>query len=177
MTVAEYLEATSAKDSPLYELHHGELVEVSRPKKKHAALQIWLYELLRPWALKTGQLMPEMAFQALPEYDLRAAHIGYADTQRWNAVGPDEYLQGAPDMVIEILSPSNTAQEMLDRETICLENGCREFWVLDARRTLVRVSKPDGTSRVYRSGQRIPLTLWGDAELAVDDIFATVHTS
>lgn len=41
---------------------------------------------------------------------------------------PDDYLRGAPDLIIEVLSPSNTATEICDKEKLCLENGAREFW-------------------------------------------------
>jgi len=51
-------------------------------------------------------------------------------------------LHGAPDLVIEILSPSNTVAEMYEREELCLENGAQEFWVVDIDRRGVKVTTP-----------------------------------
>jgi Uma2 family endonuclease len=79
-------------------------------------------------------------------------------------------MQGAPDIVMEVLSPSNTASEMLDKEQICLENGAREFWVVDPVRRQVKVSGADGHAATYKAGQSVPL--WFGGTLPVDSIFA-----
>jgi Uma2 family endonuclease len=83
----------------------------------------------------------------------------------------EDFVRGAPELVIEILSPSNTAVEMNDKERLCLENGCREFWVVDMDLRLVKISTPDGITRTYRSGEEIPLTLFGTGVLPVNAIF------
>ena len=59
--------------------------------------------------------------------------------------------------MIEVLSPSNTVEEMLDKERTCLEGGCREFWLVDEKRRQVKVSTPDGVTRTYHEGQETPL--------------------
>ncbi len=58
---------------------------------------------------------------------------------------------------------------MIDKERLCLENGAREFWVVDIDHRLVRVSTPDGLTVTYKDGQEIPLLFGG--KLAVDAIF------
>jgi Uma2 family endonuclease len=80
---------------------------------------------------------------------------------------------GAPDVVVEILSPSNTAAETLDKRNICLENGSREFWIVDADHRQVEVSTPDGHTITPKSGQEIPLFFGG--RLAVDSIFTAAE--
>jgi Uma2 family endonuclease len=57
----------------------------------------------------------------------------------------DEYLFGAPDNVIEVLSPSNTAIEINDKRSTCLENGCSSFWVVDPRQRTISVTEGDVT--------------------------------
>jgi Uma2 family endonuclease len=32
-----------------------------------------------------------------------------------------------PELVIELISPSNTAAELREKKKLCLENGSREF--------------------------------------------------
>jgi Uma2 family endonuclease len=74
-------------------------------------------------------------------------------------------------LVIEVLSASSTVDEMNDRERICLETGCLEFWEVDPKRRQVRVSKRDGNAHTYKAGEQIPLPLFGDAALPVTEMF------
>lgn len=102
---------------------------------------------------------------------LRVADVGYINPERYAAADKEGNLTGAPDIVIETLSPSNTHAEMEEKQQICLENGCKEFWVVNMEKKQVKISRPDGTWSLYRAGQHIPLPLLGGASLAVDEIF------
>ncbi len=113
----------------------------------------------------------EVSFRPLPEFELWVADVAYLCAERFSQVDPDDNIQGAPDIVIEVLSPSNSSDEMKERERICLENGTREFWVVDAKRREVKISTPDNSSIIWRSGQQIPLPLLGGHFLPVDSIF------
>jgi Uma2 family endonuclease len=155
-----------------YELRHGELVRVTRPKFKHHLIQNRLVELLKSAAQSGGLVSTELAFRALPEYELRVADVAYLSAERLQQVDPDDNIRGAPDLVIEVLSPSNTVAEINEKEKLCLENGAREFWVVDQDLRQVKVSTPDGITTTYRSGQEIPLRVLGTRALKVDDIFA-----
>jgi hypothetical protein len=77
-------------------------------------------------------------------------------------------FRGAADLVIEVLSPSNTATEIYDKERLSLENGAHEFWVVDPERHQVKVSTPEGRTVTYRSGETISLPLFGNAGLEVN---------
>src|SRR5437588_10648051 len=91
---------------------------------------------------------------------------------RFRTISRDGWLEGSPHFVIEVLSPSNTAQEINDRERICFEGGCREFWVLDPSLQTIRVSPPDGVARTYSIGDTIPLDRFAPAKLLVAEVFA-----
>lgn len=46
---------------------------------------------------------------------------------------------GAPDLVVEILSPGNAVREMKIKKELYGESGVREYWIVDpARETLTR---------------------------------------
>ena len=90
---------------------------------------------------------------------------------RWAQADLEDNLRGAPDLVIKILSPSNTAREMYEKEHLCLANGTQEFWVINPDREFVRVATTRGPTVFYGRGQQIPLTLLGSGSLAIDDLF------
>jgi Uma2 family endonuclease len=49
--------------------------------------------------------------------------------------------------MIEVLSPSDTEMEIREKIALCLENDCREFWVVNPRLLQIQVSTPDGVAR------------------------------
>jgi Uma2 family endonuclease len=50
-----------------------------------------------------------------------------------------EGCEGAPDLVIEILSPSNTAIEMHRKLGLYQDAGVREYWVIDPDQKLIEI--------------------------------------
>lgn len=169
MTVQQYHELPPRADV-ITELHWGQVVTLTRPKMRHAKLQSRLVRLLRPKAEHLGVVESEVAFRALAEYDLRGADVAFVSQQRWEATDDEDNLQGSPELVIEVLSPSNTKREMQEKATLYLATGALEFWIVDARHKNVTVIRREG-ALIYEIGQRIPLQLFG-GDLSVSSIFA-----
>lgn len=150
------------------ELQHGEVVIVAPAKHGHKRIQHRLRDKLAVLAGRDWVAVDEYGFRLGQEPDYRIADVALISAARWEATDPDGYLDSPPELVIEVLSPSNTASEMLDRRDVCLRNGAREFWVVDATRGSVEIFASDGRSASYKSGQSVPLFFGGT--LAVDDI-------
>jgi Uma2 family endonuclease len=171
MSIEEFRKLPEDQGPVYHELHHGELVPVTRPKLKHTLIQRNLRNLFEPLAAAGSFVDTELAYRALPEHELRVADVAYVSRERWASIDPEDNFRGAPDLVIEVLSPSNTATEIYDKEKLCLENGAQEFWVVDPDRRQVKVSTPDGRTITYPSGREIPLPLFGNVQVPVDAIF------
>lgn len=171
VTVAEFRQLPEPADGAVLELWHGEVVRLRRPKKRHDDCQLRLRRLLQPFADALGVLKEEMTFRAEPEYELRVADVGFVTQARWDATDPDDNLAGAPELVIEVESPSNTAAELKDKQLLCLANGCQEFWIVYPKLELVEIATSGGIKE-YRRGDSIPLRVFPGVTLAVDDIFA-----
>jgi Uma2 family endonuclease len=169
MTFAEALQVPDPPGAS-YELFHGELIEVKAPEFPHIRAQWQLRRLFESAAGDSGVVFTEMPYRPLPEYEGWRADVAYISMARWTSI--DRWLMGAPELVAEVLSPSNTAAEILDKEQTCLENGALQFWVLDTNRRQVKVSTPDGKFIIYKSGQHIPLFFAPGASIPVDEIFA-----
>lgn len=172
MTVEEFRKLPEDNGPVYHELRHGEVSAVTRPKLRHALMQRSLRRLIEALAEPGSLVDTEVAYRALPEYELRAADVACVSAERFAVADQDDNIQGAPDLVIEVLSPSNTAAEIYDKEKLCLKNGAKEFWVVDPDRVQVKVSTPDGRTMTWHSGQEIPLPLFQGARIAVNDIFA-----
>ncbi len=178
MTFVEFERLPDHPHGLHYELRHGEPILVPPPIHKHHSVQRRLMRLLEKAAGDAGEVSMEMGFRPLGEREYRIADVFFLTKDRWDSIG--RYLMGSPDLVVEVLSPSNTATEMRDKRKLCLESGSREFWAVDVDLREVEVYTPDGHSITYKSGQEIPLFFVeslgvespGGGRLAVDEIFS-----
>lgn len=144
---------------------------MSRPKKRHYDRVIVLQSKIAPVSAGFGYLVAELAYRAIRERDLRAADLAFVPRSRWQAFGADDHLHGAPDFVVEVLSPSNSAEDIQETKQLCLANGCREFWLLFPRLRQIEVSTPAG-SRMYRDGETISSIVFAGHSFVVADLLA-----
>lgn len=157
-------------DDPLrYELRHGHLECMAPPKSGHQRIQRRLQKLLEA-RLPEGEAVAELGFKAAEQYEYWYADVGYVAKARFDAVPADKYLQGAPDLMVEVLSPSNTADEIQDRMETCLAAGCQSFWVVNPKRRTVDVTEA-GITRRFRLGDAVECRML-TAPLQVAEIFA-----
>jgi Uma2 family endonuclease len=144
VTVEEFLRLEPPKAGH-YELHHGEIILVTAPKWGRQRIQDRLAALLRSMAGDQAYVTKEMSFRPAPEYELWESDVGLTLAERANEVGDDEYLMGAPDLAVEVLSPSNTVDEIAEKMSVCMANGRVSFWVVDPKRKRVSVTEGDVT--------------------------------
>ncbi len=109
MTVAEF-EQLPDTDACRYELRHGELVTLVPPKLRHSLVQQKIMLLLQNAAADAGSAFVELGFQPVAEYEFRYADVAWASKQRCEAQDQNSYFRGAPELVVEVLSPSNTVR-------------------------------------------------------------------
>ena len=171
LSVAEFSRLPRPAGGIRQELHHGELVELPPVKKLHTNLQKRLVSLLEAVLdpSKFG-VDKEFPFRPAPEYEVWVADVALFSLALWEQTADDDYFRGVPAVVIEVLSPSNSASEMLEREEICLRNGGQEFWLVDPERQSVKVIRSSGYSVVHDASSMIESgSITGS--IAVRDIF------
>jgi Uma2 family endonuclease len=101
------------------ELRNGEVDAVTRPRYKHFSIQRRLRRLLENLTTE-GVVVTEFAFRPSPEHEMSVADVAYVTAERGRLIDREGYLEGAPDVVIAVLSPSNTTSEIYHREHLCL---------------------------------------------------------
>jgi Uma2 family endonuclease len=155
-----------------YELHCGEVVPLPWPKARYWKLRTRLSRLIETKLKAFGEVGTRMPFRLVAEFDLRAADVAVVSRERWVAIDVDYDLRGAPELVIEVRSPSNTARQLRELVALCLANGALECWIVDTDQKSVTVIARDGGSLVYSSGGSVPLARFGGGDLPIDEIFA-----
>ena len=48
-------------------------------------------------------------------------------------------VQGAPDLIVEILSPSSSTRDWRDKRELYAAHGVREYWIIDPANRIVSV--------------------------------------
>ena len=87
----------------------------------------------------------------------------------------DKYgCRGAPDMVIEILSPSTRRHDLAMKYQLYQRAGVQEYWIVDPDGKTVQVLRLEdgfyGAADVYTAGA-VPVGLWEDFNIDLSQVF------
>jgi Uma2 family endonuclease len=88
----------------------------------------------------------------------------------------DDVVDGAPDLVVEVLSPSNWVYDRSRKQRAYEQAGVREYWIVDYRARTVDVLVLEGSEYVQRGqyveGSSAPSEALPGFAMPVADIFA-----
>lgn len=128
ITAEDFLPIFEAKDG-WCELVEGEVVEVSPGAFKHNRVRDTLLMLLRTFAEshQLGVVVSEQPFK-LSADAVRFPDIAFVSTGR--DLTSSAFPEGAPDLAIEVISPSNTAREMHQKISQYFAAGCKRVWIV-----------------------------------------------
>lgn len=83
--------------------------------------------------------------------------------------------KGAPDLVIEVLSPGNSKHEMKTKMDLYEEAGVKEYWIIEPEQRVVLVYKLEKGKYVglkpFAEGEPVKSILFPDLVIQVNDIF------
>jgi Uma2 family endonuclease len=139
------------------ELVRGVLVVREPPGYLHGAITADLAYTLTSFVHdnKLGRVLAaETGFKLTGDPDtVRAADISFISRERLPDPPPAGYAALAPDLVVEVLSPSDRPGEVLDKIGDWLEAGCRLVWVVDPKRRNVRIYRANGTESLLTDSE------------------------
>lgn len=128
------------------ELVQGVLIEMPPPSLWHGFDALHLGSLLRIHVQMQGlgMVVAGAGFTLHRNPDtVRAPDVAFISARRVPTNrGTLPYLEGAPDLAIEIVSPGNSRTEIAEKVADYLAAGSRLVWVLNARRREVAVHRP-----------------------------------
>lgn len=133
-----------ADDGFLYELLEGELSRMSPAGSEHGAIGMNFVTGLGPHvkAHDLGVVFgPDTGFRIASEPDtVRSPDVSFVRRERIPQDGiPEGYWPGAPDLAVEIISPSDTYGDVEQKVTEWLEAGARKVVVITPRTRTVTV--------------------------------------
>jgi len=149
LTVRSYMSIPEGDDKR-YELIDGELILAPSPVTQHQNLLRALNEFVESQNL--GELFYAPMDVVLSDHDVFQPEISFNSNNRLHIIG-DRNIQGSPDLVIEILSPSTKTRDRDIKLEQYLRFGVRGYWLIDPQERTLEVLKAGDTEfetvRVY----------------------------
>jgi Uma2 family endonuclease len=122
-------------DGSRYEIVNGVLVNMGNSGIEHGYIASILNILVGGYVLshKLGIICDSSTAFKMKAGNKRAPDLSFVSKMRLKGVKrlPKGFFEGAPDLAVEVISPSNTFEELHDKIVEYFENGCRLVWVIN----------------------------------------------
>ena len=132
------------------ELNDWGTIELTPPNTRHAVLQAFVaYELRR--CRPDGTTLGECGIET--DIGVRVPDVAWASAEYMYRHGSESPLPRAPDLCVEVLTPTNSRIEMREKTSAYLAAGATEVWLV----------AEDGTVEMFDETGRIAVSALGIA--------------
>ena len=156
------------------ELIDGQIYDMAPPSPMHQELVMELSATLRDYIKKNGgpcKVYPAPFAVFLNDDDRNYVEPDISVICDSSKVDNRGY-QGAPDFIIEIVSPSSQRMDYLTKLFKYRTAGVREYWIVNPLQRTVQVYSFEGTedSTQYSFDDEITVTIYGDLKICVANL-------
>lgn len=123
---------------------HGHIIMSPPPAPGHGSFQLEIGHLLRS-LLRTGRVLTECPISTAD--GVKAADVAWASPERMEELGEKVCFPRAPELCVEVMSPSNTQAEIQEKMALYFDAGAEEVWLCSA----------SGTMSFFRAGTAAPM--------------------
>ena len=130
LTYADYL--LFPDDGLRHEIIEGEHYVTASPATRHQRILLNLSYLMQAHleTSPTGEIFFAPFDVLLSEFNVFVPDLIYLSRERSHLL-TSKNLQGAPDLAVEILSPSTRSRDMRLKREVYARTGVLEYWVID----------------------------------------------
>lgn len=166
-------------DGNQYEIVNGELV-MSNSGAEHGYIAVILSTILYSFVRthKLGVVLDSSTAFTLKTGNKRSPDVSFIAKERLQGLKklPRGFWQGSPDLAVEVLSPSNTVEEIHNKIIEYFDNDTKLVWVINPEEEYVLIyhsPKPDGflTPQDILDGEN----LIPGFQMAVAELFAELE--
>lgn len=158
LTLSEFLALPETE--PASEFVNGTIIQKPMPKRKHSIIQGELCTAINQVAkpLKLAYAFPELRCSFGDRSLVPDLVVLNWQTIEFDPEGePTDDVFVAPDWTIEILSPNQSANPVIDKILHCLNHGTQVGWLIDASDRSILTFARNQTPRLYADEQPLPI--------------------
>lgn len=178
LTVEEFMELPELWDKRKMELDEGVLYIMPRPRRVHGFLQMKLVVHIDPYLDGFDEPPAELMLDFTVALSLEERILLAPDlclVLRDNpVVVNDRRVEGAPDIVVEVLS-SDRNRDLVRKRQLYAEGGVQEYWIFDPREdnaTLLELQNGEYVERaVLTADDTLTTPLLPGLALPLADVF------
>ena len=164
LTNADYMAMTPpANSGPRYQLINGELTEMPgatlAPQSFLLELSLEMSSQVR--AAGIGRIVIAPYDVHIDPHNTFQPDLMYVSDDRLHILD-QMAANGAPDVVVEILSASTRRRDLNEKLPVYVANGVREVWIVDLEATTVTIHADDGSTLA-------PIRTFGASDTLVSD--------
>jgi len=141
LTYLDYVKLTPP-DNGNFELLNGQIYFIASPKPSHQRISLRLSYFLAACVIPNnlGEIFTTPMDVVFTEYDTFQPDLLFITKERLNIIGENK-IEGSPDLVVEILSPSNDANEMSYKRHIYESKDVKEYWLINVEKQMLTLYK------------------------------------
>ncbi len=116
-----------------FELLDGELIPAPAPNLRHQRIGTRLEALLHAFVQHEGlgEVYPAPCDVVLSNTDVVQPDLLFVSDERGHLLLGGDNVLGAPDLVVEILSPATAGRDRTLKRALYARHGVKEYWLVD----------------------------------------------
>jgi Uma2 family endonuclease len=145
------------KDGHKYELVNGAIV-VSPGNWRHAEIATKITHIFATFldGSPVGRVFADNLGVVMPNRNLRSPDVTFIGSEKLPAGDlPEAFAEVVPDLVVEVLSPSDAPRQMSSKVREYLESGVSLVWLVDPARKTVTVYRSPSQTEHYSAADTI----------------------
>ena len=120
------------EDGRRYEIYGGELVVVPSPLVRHQVAAGEIFSVLRDYGRESGGMALVAPLDIVfDEHDVVQPDVVFFRAERRHLLQPDVVTRHAPDVAVEVLSPSTASTDRGRKMRMLARYGVPEYWIVD----------------------------------------------
>ena len=144
-------------DDLRHELDEGELLTMAPASEEHGDVEVAVLTRLHSFVTqhRLGKVYGGDTGFRIAKDIVRAPDVAFLRKERLGRGTRRSFVEGAPDLAVEIFSPSDSVPQLMRKVRQYLEHGSKTVWVVYPETQQVHVFQSGAADRILEAGDQL----------------------